>query len=84
MKIALVALLVCSVASAQNSDTTCQQIGQQIICHTQTQTPPSNSFDPSVISRIGDESDSSRRLQCVQAGKAAGMSREQIVAACFH
>jgi hypothetical protein len=84
MKIAIALALVCSVASAQNSDTTCQQIGQQLICHTQTQTPPSGSFDPSVISHISDESDSSRRMQCVMAGKAAGMSREQIVAACFH
>lgn len=80
----LAALLTCSAASAQSSDTNCQQIGQQIYCHTQEHPAPANSFDPSVISRIGDESDSSRRMQCVQAGKNAGMTAPQIVALCFH
>jgi hypothetical protein len=80
----LTALVTCSVAGAQTSDTHCQQIGQHIYCHTQEHPAPSNSFDPSVISRMGDETDSSKRMQCVLAGKNAGMTRAQIVALCFH
>lgn len=83
MKFLLCALVLSGSAFAD--DMTCFKVGNQLHCHTERQIEqPRNTFDPSVISHIADETNSQRQMLCVTQAARAGMDRQTIVMLCFH